>query len=138
MTYRQHHCRLKRDLLRASPFLLFLLALFAVQRWEWLAETGCVGAQPPTGAADAIARGFLAYVLVLWIIAALAFAVVAAPLVLIRVRLAILDARLHRLITGSGQEHVDEKPGPGYCPNCRCHLTGNTSNVCPECGRSLL
>jgi len=28
-------------------------------------------------------------------------------------------------------------PGPNQCPRCRYDLTGNTSGVCPECGREI-
>jgi len=32
----------------------------------------------------------------------------------------------------------DRPAPPGHCPQCRYDLTGNTSGVCPECGRRVL
>ena len=31
----------------------------------------------------------------------------------------------------------DRRPPPGHCPRCRYNLTGNTTGVCPECGRKI-
>lgn len=29
------------------------------------------------------------------------------------------------------------RPRPGWCPYCNYNLTGNTSGVCPECGKEI-
>lgn len=33
--------------------------------------------------------------------------------------------------------HGYPRPMPGHCGNCGYNLTGNTSGICPECGRSV-
>lgn len=34
--------------------------------------------------------------------------------------------------------YVDRRPRSGRCPECRYDLTGNTTNVCPECGQAVV
>jgi len=31
----------------------------------------------------------------------------------------------------------DQRPPPGHCQSCGYNLTGNTSGVCPECGKKI-
>lgn len=44
------------------------------------------------------------------------------------------------LIAGGAAFYFHRKarvPGPGHCPKCGYNLAGNTSGVCPECGRAV-
>lgn len=33
--------------------------------------------------------------------------------------------------------HRKARVRPGHCPKCEYNLTGNTTGVCPECGKEI-
>lgn len=103
MTHRDRHRELKAGLLRASPFLLFLLAVFVLQKWTWLAEQGWVNERPPPQAADLVARAFLGHVLGIWVLAAAGIMVLLAPLTFFTLRLRLRGWRVRRLCRQLGE-----------------------------------